>query len=737
MTVSEISQLYERIIDHIRYARLKEAFSGLGFLLQQNGFGKAYDKLNETENKYRYMLKYRLEGFPDPDFDKSSFGIRRQLMGLAEEALHAWMTRNSPAYYYDRIRVQKIGSLDTLSGLIELMRTVGEKSTLVELVESEDRQVKRYQLLRSRENAAGQVFLKILVSEPWTDEEQTYLTYVFQDPVIFGYEKALFVSALLLSLQMRFDVRKILFLMEMCNHTEGEVSQRSLVALVLTLYAYDSRLFLYPEIGIKLNALLEESPGLDESFVRVFYQCIRAKDTEQVTKRMQEEILPEMNKMGSAIQEKLREGEDLSDELNPDWQNMMENSEFSIKMQQFSDMQLEGIDVYMGTFSMQKAYTFFLDFHNWFLPFHTSNSGLQELFKDERPEGKSVLDAVLNSDFLCSSDKYSFCFNLLQVPASYRSSMSSQINAESEAYEEIKKSRLGINSKYRLEQISNRYIQDLYRFFRLHNRRKDFQDPFASSLDFHRTSVLGSLMQGEEALRRIGLFYFKNKHFPEALDLIDRLLELIPEDSELHQKRGYCLQQLQQPEAALQAFMKAELIRPDSLWVLKRIGGLYRQLKQPVKAMSYYQKAASMSVDDFQLTMNIGHSYFEAGNYVEALNQYFKAELISDGSSKTWKPLAWCLFICRKYDHAAKYYAKILGGNPTLEDYLNAGHVEWCQGRPAKAVEFYKKGIRLTHTILPEFLELFRKDYTELKRHGIAESEISVLRDELLYELEE
>jgi tetratricopeptide (TPR) repeat protein len=738
MTVPEATLLYDRILNQVLQFSIKDAFSGLGFLIQQNGFGKAYDKLTETENKYRYMLRYRLEGFPDPDREKVENGIRRQLLELAGEAYHIWMTRNSPGFYYDRIRVDRVGGAQPIPELVETMRHAGERLTIVQLVEKSDiRETQAAQLVRLRENAAGLVFMKLFVSEKWTDEDRSYIGQVFMDPAFSDHEKGLFISAILLSLQKRFDVGKMLFLADQTLHPEMEVSQRALVALALNLYQYDSRLSLYPEIGLRMDALLDTNPEISDYFIRIFYQLIRSKDTDAVTKRMQEEILPEMTKMGSALQDKLREGEDITDEFNPEWQNMMENAEFSVKMQQFSDMQLEGIDVYMSTFSAQKGYPFFNEFYNWFLPFHTSHSSLKDLFGPNPLEGSKVLDAVLNSDYLCSSDKYSFCFNLLQVPANYRSTMSNQMNADSEAFEEVRKSNMGMNNKYRLEMTSNRYIQDLYRFFNLHHRRMDFLNPFTTPLDFHQTKSLGDLVRSEEALRRIALLYFKNKHYEQALAVFDVLIGLCPTEAELQQKRGFCLQQLNKQEQALKAYLQADLIQSDSLWTLKRIAATYRHLKNPAKAMEFYRRAEQLAPADTALILNMGHALVEAGDYAEALNVYFKAEVLSESSDKTHRPIAWCSFMCRKYDQATKYYNKILDKNPTIEDFLNAGHVEWCKGSPMKAVEIYKHGVRTTHTILPDFLELFRKDSPELIRHGIVSNDISALRDELIYELEE
>jgi tetratricopeptide (TPR) repeat protein len=738
MTVPEVTNLYERIINQILHLNLKEAFSNLGFLIQQNGFGRSYDRMTELENNYRYMLKYRLEGFPDPDKEKVLTGLQRDAISLTDDSYYQWMLKNSSDYYYDRIRVDRVGG-EELKQLFDDLKVAGERQSMVELIgDSSARALEVAQVAHYRELTASNIFRKIWTSDVWKESDRQDMDRIFKDLAYFVYEKALFVSAILLSLQKRMDEEKILFLIELISNDQPEISERSLVALSLSLYIYDERIAFYPEIILRFASLMENPVHLG-SLLRVFYQLIRSKDTENVTKRMQEEILPEMTKLGSSIHDKMRnnEGEESSDEFNPDWKNMIEDADLSVKMQEFSDMQLEGIDVYMSTFSSQKSYPFFQEMSNWFLPFYTSHTNLSDLFENNPLDGIRVLDAVLKSDYLCSSDKYSFCFNILQIPASYRNVMSHQLGADSEAFEEIKKSDLGMNSKYILEQTSNRYIQDLYRFFNLFNKKRSFINVFTLPLDFHNTKALGPYLSSEKALRQIGLLYFKNKNYNQALAVLDLLIAKYPNDAELHQKRGFCLQQLNQRSFALEAYLQADLIQPDSSWTLKRIAASYRYLGNPLKALEYYRRAESLEPDNIVLALNIGHCLVEADNYTEALKSYFKAEVLSEESSRTWRPIAWCSFICKRYDLATKYYDKVLTSNPGIEDYLNVGHLEWCKGFPKKAVDFYKKGIRETHTTIPQFLEIFKNDIEVLIKQGINPDDIPTVRDELLYELEE
>ncbi len=738
MTLSEVVNLYERIIGQIVHTNLREAFVNLSYLIQQNGFGLAFDQLNELESNYRYLLKFRLEGVPDPGREKVYADLKRRTLDLADESFHLWMSKHSPQLYFDAIRASRIVETPDLNVLREDFKKRVEELVLAEIIEDEaTRNEKIDQLSRQRERLGSEVFNRLLVSGNWSEQDLPDYKQLFADMDVLDHEKALFVSALLLALLHLFDEEKILLLIDLCQYQEPEVSQRALVAVAIVLYLYDERLDLYPAIGLKWAALMEIE-GMQTAVERVCFQIIRSKDTDKVTKKMQEEILPEMTRFGSAIQEKLKqdEGDDANEDFNPEWKNMMENPGFSAKMQEFSDMQMEGIDVYMSTFSGQKFYPFFQQLSNWFLPFYSSHSSLKDLFNGQN-QGAAIIDMVLRSGFLCSSDKYSFCFNVLQLPPNYRSSMANNLGAETENYEEFKKTEAAMNPRYKQEQVSNRYIHDLYRFFNLHIRKRDFKNLFSFPLNLFGTTCLGAYLSREDFLRKIGELFFKLKNFKNALAVLDQLIVKHPSDAELLQKKGFCLQQLDRRKEALEAYQQADLVLPDSLWTLKRIAACYRLEKNPLKALEYYQKAIKLAPDDLLLTFNMGHALVESGDYAKALQHYFKAEILSEESLKTWRPIAWCSLMCGKYDQAQTYYQKILQHTPSIEDYLNAGHLEWCKGFPFKAIELYKKGIRATHIPLPEFLDLFQKDVKVLFDHGIKPDDVPFVKDELLYELEE
>lgn len=49
---------------------------------------------------------------------------------------------------------------------------------------------------------------------------------------------------------------------------------------------------------------------------------------------------------------------DDEDGLNPDWQDVFDDMGLTDKMQEFSELQLDGVDVYAATFAKLKSYPF-------------------------------------------------------------------------------------------------------------------------------------------------------------------------------------------------------------------------------------------------------------------------------------------------------------------------------------------------------------------------------------------
>lgn len=67
------------------------------------------------------------------------------------------------------------------------------------------------------------------------------------------------------------------------------------------------------------------------------------------------------------------ESDEEKDDTNPDWADAIEKSGLGDKLREMNELQLEGADVYMSTFSQLKSYPFFREISNWFYLSTSSN----------------------------------------------------------------------------------------------------------------------------------------------------------------------------------------------------------------------------------------------------------------------------------------------------------------------------------------------------------------------------
>jgi tetratricopeptide (TPR) repeat protein len=683
----------------------------------------------ELDNTYKYMLKYTMEGVQDPERQKVYKKLVSRIYDLADMVKEHLLTIESIDYTY----VQKRIFRDEL-----LERPVLENELRKDLLSGSLREDPY-----AYEKEMSFWFRYFWLSDKYREQQNTLMNTILLSEYLSAEEKAVFVSSLNLSLMRYFDSRKFDLLFKFFEQDDEELKQRALTGILLAFYQYDGRLSYYPEIRNRL-LVLDEDPQFKKLVEEVIIQLIRSKDTEKLTKRMQQEILPEMIKFTPQLRKKLDLDkllkESLGEDQNPEWEKILDDTpELKGKMEELTELQMEGSDVFMSSFSMLKNFPFFSSLSNWFYPYTKEHPAVKEIAGRNKEDWfNTFLGAVSESAFLCNSDKYSFCFGIQNMPDDMKHFLSDGLKAEADQMEEILKDEEMINPIKKSRKVIRQYIQDLYRFYKLHPEKKDFGDIFSRPLDFHNKSFFKDLFVDDtKILYSIAGFYFEKKYFSEAAEVY-RILESMGDVSaEVLQKMGYAYQKQEMYQEALDCYLKADIILPENAWNLKKIGLCYRYLKQPAKALPYFRQADYQDPENLHTETSIAHCLLDMQEYEGALKSYFKVEYLNPGNHKVWRPIAWCSFLLGKFDQSKKYYNKLqeAGSNPF--DIMNLGHVEWCLGDRQKAIEKYRESIVSGEMGLEAFLESFEEDWKHLIEHGVDPDDIPIVLDHLRYLLEE
>ncbi|MDL2223976.1 tetratricopeptide repeat protein, partial [Bacteroidales bacterium OttesenSCG-928-M06] len=491
------------------------------------------------------------------------------------------------------------------------------------------------------------------------------------------------------------------------------------------------RLHLYSSLDARLKQMMED-PKFIYRIRHIMLQFILSRETEKITKKIKDELLPEMMKMSPKIGNKIRLDELMNDagidDKNPEWQSMLEETGLQDKLQELTELQMEGADIMHSSFIHLKSYPFFNEIANWFIPFSTPSDAIGN------KEMKKLATLLMSSTMLCNSDKYSFYLSISQMPENYRKMMTGQFSAESEAMQGMQKDELKDESK-QINYRTRQYIQDLYRFYKLYPRKKEFEDIFEVKPEFYQVPSVRELINDGESLFIIGEYYFNKNYFSEAGDIFNDLLIFEKNNDILYQKKGYCLQMLGDLEGAIDCYQKAELLNATNSWTIKKLAYCYRILKNPKEALHYYKKAEQLNPDNLTLLLNIGHCFLELKDYDQALKCYFKVEYLTKNKEKAWRPIGWCSFLVGKYEQARDYFNRIIENNPNSTDYLNAGHVQLAMRNIREAIHFYRTSWEMSNHSHKEFMEIFSSDIPDLINAGIKETDIPFIWDSLMYEM--
>ena len=729
MNEQAIQEQYQHIVSLLEQKRLKEAQIQLEAFLWNCNDWTLRNRLEQAKVSYQYMLQYMRQGVNDPERQKLYRQLLAETREFAEQARISLLDEVSTHYYHALHKNKRnMEAGYGMSSWLKVLESFPDDMAVCQLMP--DNKQSLDSALQRHEETAQYLFLTTWGNSGWTAEEEREARMYLESELLPVNDLCLFTGAVLLSLMECFDPRKFSWLLDAATHADTQVSQRALVIIAIVLHIHPNRLWLYPGLEARLS-LLNEDGSFGKQLNRVYIQLLRSQETEKIDKKMREEIIPEMMKNVSIMRNMKYGFEENMDEddRNPDWEKAFEESGLGDKIREMNELQLEGADVYMSTFAQLKSYPFFQNPHNWFYPFDMQHSGIIREFGLKPTGDNAILSLILQSGFFCNSDKYSLCFTMAHIPQAQRNMMLSQMTSQdlNELMDESKSSGLRQYAQ-RPDVISNQYIHDLYRFFKLSQRRHEFRDIFKEEIALHRIPALKDILRKPELLVTIADFHFRKEHPVEALGIYQEVIDMNYADADIFQKTGYCLQKEKRYKEAISAYRKADVLKPDHIWTIRHLATCYRQLRDFASALEYYRKVEAMQPENKNVTFFIGSCLAEQERYEEALQCFFKLDLMENDCIKAWRAIGWCSFVSGKSEQAMRYYEKVLALKPIATDYLNAGHVALRLGNMEKAAELYGKAASESGN-RETFLDIFDKDKETLIKLGIDENDIPLIRD--------
>ena len=685
-------QLYKRTINKLDERHLGEALELLQELANVLGDWKLLDEVADVNSAYGLLLYYMEQGNNDPAREQQHTNFIAACYNIAEKAAQterALVTGTSA-----RMR--------SISEILKDMENLELKNITSEPCEEDAN--KHVELYTELFNASYDSFL-------WNDEAAAQAQEVIDSALIAENDKALMTSGLFINCLQAFDSRKIIFFADnYSTATSSMLRIRMLVAVAFTLYTYRKRLFAYPVITSKLKDLCN-NPRFTTDMQNLQKLIIESLSTHEVDRKMREEIIPAMLKSHNFNPEKF--GIDSLEEIsesNPEWKN------FEQQVGKLAELEAAGADIYYSTFSTLKRYPFFNNAANWLYPFEENHPGIP---KQIRKTGlKGIANALLKSDVLCDSDKYSFCMLTTQMTDVQVNMIISQL-PEMGGYD----TAIAQTS----ESTCRNYLRNLFRFFYLYSGKSKPANPFETDMSLLDCNELAEAFKDKTEINKISAYAIKKGKYDMAISFL-----LLSEtkgfaDSEVYQELGFCYQKKKSYFDAIAAYEKANALSGDSKWTLQHLAQTNRIVGNYKDALNYYRLLETAKREDAKIAFRCGECLVHLESYDDAMHEFFKAEYLNPDMTAATRAIAWCSILTDDIKQARKYYDKLLLKEEQGEDLLNAGHAAWIDGDTKAAVELYSRAY--AELKREEFLKRMLSDKEILKTHGISNYDITFMSD--------
>ena len=710
MDKTEISKLRNKLYEYLDSKQLVLAFKTLRLMVDNTQKWELSEELNRLTTSYGYMLQYLSQGVLDPQRDNILSQILVDAYTLTDKTVISLAASQSTHIFYQREQQYKNVKLQNLveeyivaHNKIQLLSSVNEANLDNDASTS---------LMRQCEALESDMFNKVWSSFPLNKDEEESVKALLANEQLPSHLKSLVLSALMLGLSKFFDATKLILLLNSYSKlNDTELKLRALINAVIIIYLYRNRINAYKDVLTALKSI-EIQPDFEGDMQLIFTRLIHSRNTDNISRKLKDDIMPELQKLSPDLFNKIKGKTpgtiDISDiEENPQWQEWLDKSGITRKLEEYNEIQLQGGDVFISTFAKLKSYPFFNTLSNWFLPYHDKCTAVTSAFGGKKHPLTGLFKVM---PILCDSDKYSMLLSIAAAPESQRNMMFQQFEAQREQLQELQNEEVQSVIKMR-DNIVNRYIQDLYRFFKLYSRRREFKSIFDSDINLTDVECLKPYITHTPTLSVIAEFYFKNGFYDDAIKFYRLMVSNHDADPHVYQKIGYSFQSLGKWREALRNYSRYELVDSSDVWNTKQMAQCYRSLHDHAKAIEYYSKALDISTQSVNLCLSLGHCFLDKGEYDKALQQYYKADFMPKAKHRAWRPIAWCSLLTGKHEQAMNYYKKIIREDTaTSQDYLNYGHVLQVMGNIAEAIVQYRESLALENHNEETFAKQYMAD---------------------------
>lgn len=694
----------ETIYGKLELDNLLEALQSLQTKVNSLNNWQLQSDLEQISSTYNNMLSFFSKGVEDTEYGNVRLELKRKAYVINDLANRDIRLKKHPSELFCKVYTEFQTSPLDMKTLLVGLETTGEQIT--KLNESPNRRgnVQQYQmkeLLSQHDSLMEKLFNGIWVSDLWTQKEYSECLDILNNTSILQQVKAMTVSAVTIAAFELLDTYKIDFLFDAYLDNTREISQRALVGILLLVIRYNKREYFLRQITPRFRIYAENRQFVEDCF-RILMQLQYSKGTDSVSLKMTQDILPTiMKSQDNRLRAKDYEAELTKQGENPEWHHKLNITEqVEKKMRQMAEMQMDGADVYWNTFCHLKNFQFFKKMHHWFVPYTENYTECFETANNMRKEILYVNDILFTLSTFCDSDKFSFQLMLGTMSQSAQDMIANQIQSQidsegvMEVYKEKKK------KKVQMQDISQSYIYDLYRFFKANPNHTQFFDPFNKLLgDFNPLdfSVLDELVTTDNYNEVLATaeFMMRKERYSSAISLFNKLEPKEKEDdTDIWQKIGFCHQKDGNNEEAIKYYEIADRLKPSSRWTLIHLAQTYISVSRYKDAIEAIDKILESDPDNMKWIRHKIDCLFAMNAFEESIPILYKAAYLDEDSVQIKSMLGRALYIRGDKGKAEQILTELAEKEPTTENLVHIAFIHYFKGDNTEAYRLFSLALK-------------------------------------------
>jgi len=181
-----------------------------------------------------------------------------------------------------------------------------------------------------------------------------------------------------------------------------------------------------------------------------------------------------------------------------------------------------------------------------------------------------------------------------------------------------------------------------------------------------------SAEQAAEAERTFteGMKFYVMEDYTRALTMLEKALELYPDNAGVHFALAQTQQKLNNTDKALTYAERAFVLDDDNQYYSQLLAGLYQKKHQYTEATKLYQVLAQKYPDNAEYTLELAAMFLQQEKYDEALKVYDRLEKALGVNEEVSRQKQLIFLKQNRLDEAVREGERLVASDPTEVDYM-------------------------------------------------------------------